>query len=184
MDDAVIVGLVAGGSAVAGSLVSVVGQPLAAWLERRHARSLDREDVQLLVARDLLRLLEKFFHECDLEISADRRGVPSSRDHLIAQIHECDARALELSDARVRALLEQLSKAYWYIAQPGGPIEPEPAPNSYVVRNAARSVLGAVLRGEQPPGALPAEALAQIKAAAAVDAWLDEQSEAYEKHGR
>jgi hypothetical protein len=165
--------------ATGGALATLLVQGVLKLVDQRHARETCRVADQKMVARETLRLIERLCREC----AAEAEKLPRERNShpLLSQIDDIAVRVLELTDVHARELLTELSSSYWMIAQPYASHDhPEVRSDPWVVKQEARAILGALLRGEPVPARLSKPALEQVKAANEIDEYLTQQIEASE----
>jgi hypothetical protein len=165
MDDSALAALA--GAAI-GSLATGIA-PLITGLSDKW-RETDRH--QRAIARELIGLFERL----------NRLHTPSSNIASEEQFHiteEIVVRSLELVDSQLRQHIAALIEAAVFALQPY--LHPDPAADVSVssvglmsVRNAARAILGPVLRGEAVPKELPAGARGFVEMAQRKGVEIDE----------
>jgi hypothetical protein len=145
VEDTALAGLIGGGiGALGASLAAAVTQ----WLTGKRERSRRRE----IAARDVLILVERFAREHgELRDEADGETRVRKRAALEVLTDEIAARALEIDQGVAREHMRTIATALWYCISKAAQLvatKPPPFPDVPLVREAAREVLGAVMRGE------------------------------------
>lgn len=165
--DATVAALVGAGL---GGIAGGIGQAIARFFERRLARQADRETEQKRVAQEILGLVAKFCRDHD-KLSHDSMTTTVISDKalamsaaLLVQRDDIAERVVELTDSRARAHLDMVDSALCYIAQPTL-VDDEAHFNNFPVRESARRVLGAIIRGDEVPEELSDEMKALVRAA-------------------
>jgi hypothetical protein len=146
-----------------GSFLTLVGTLFAKWLDTRNSRSAE----QRRAAREVLILVERFARE-HREFEAEREEPRDTADRsrtraaLEALTDEIAARSLELDHAVAREHMRAIATALWYCLNKAAKLvapKPPPYPDVPLMREAARDVLGAVMREGDIPRSFNSETM-------------------------